>query len=305
MKKNLSQKLTFAFFIVIFIPALLTAQMSNLHGTDDEYRYGIHAGNNLRTSVNNDGTWGGPANTTNVWPGEWPINSGHIYLIDGNEFVISEVYDNYDPNTGTFLPTRGELRHIEATVKSANISSSSGPKEPTQASGHWATFLPYPGFANPNSDKIAMAKGGAQWEDSWPPFWPDIADVESPLYSSDGWAGSWNGYFGKGKFNADEESYFVADDWIRQKFTGFRPDTNDVARGGIGVRMYQRGLQWSKGLVQDAVFVITDIKNIGTYQHNKVVFGYKIGNNVGDTMTSGDGGDDGASYNLDENLVIV
>jgi hypothetical protein len=289
-------------FIGIF-PALLVAQMSILHGTDTEWKQGVHAGNNFRTSFWNDGTWGkGPSTSPNVWAGEWPVNSGHIYLIDGDTYVISEVNDNYDPVAQKFLTGRGTLRHIQATVKAANIGSSTGDRGPDQTSGAWWTFLPLPGFANAKSDKIAMAKGGRQWEDSWPAFWPDIADPSNPLYSPDGYAGVWNGYFGRNKFNADEESYFVADDYVKQEFPGFRPDSNDVTRGGLGIRMYVRGFQWAKGLVQDALFTVIDLKNIGTYQHNKIVFGFKIGNNVGDTIQGGEAGDDGGSYDIENNL---
>jgi hypothetical protein len=301
MKKLLYLKTAALIALVCLFPILLYSQMSDLYGTDNEYRMGLHAGNNFRTTFFNDGTWGGRTNFPEQWGGEWPINSGHFYMLDGNTFILSEVYDNYDPITKTFLTGRGQLHHIQSTVKSANYQSSTGDKGPNQATGAWWTFLPLPGFANPASDKVAMAKGGKQWEDSWPPLWPDIADPENPLYSSDGWAGGWNGYFGRSKYNADEESYFVADDYAKQEFPAFRADTNDVSRGGLGIRMYVRGFQWSKGLVQDALFVVTDFKNIGTYYHNKVVFGYKIGNNIGDTRNASDAGD-GASYDISNNL---
>jgi hypothetical protein len=284
------------------VPSIVFAQLANLHGTDTEWKQGVHAGNNFRTSFWNDGTWGkGPDTSPNSWAGEWPINSGHLYLVDGDTYVISEVNDNYDPIAKKFLKTKGKLEHIQSTVKAANIQSSTGDRGPDQTTGAWWTFLPLPGFSNPQSDKIAMAKGGKQWETSWPVSWPDIADPSSPLFSADGWAGDWNGYFGRNKYNADEESYFVADDYQKQEFPAFRADTNDVSRGGLGIRMSVRGFQWSKGLVQDALFTVTDLKNIGTYQHNKVVFGYKIGNNVGDTKQGSEGGD-GGSYDIANSL---
>ncbi|MCX6120920.1 MAG: hypothetical protein NTX44_04830 [Ignavibacteriales bacterium] len=301
MKKLTYLKIAAIVALIGIFPATLFSQMANLHGTDSEYRMGLHAGNQFRTTFFNDGTWGGQTNKPEQWGGEWPINSGHFYLLDGNTFILSEVYDNYDPVGKKFLTNRGQMRHIQSTVKSANYQSATGDKGPDQATGSWWTFLPLPGFANPQSDKVAMGKGGKQWEDSWPPFWPDIADPSNLLYEPSGWAGEWNGYFGRNKYNADEESYFVADDYAKQEFPAFRADTNDVARGGLGIRMYVRGLQWSKGLVQDALFVITDFKNIGTYQHNKVVFGYKIGNNIGDTRQGSDAGD-GASYDIANNL---
>ncbi|RPI07128.1 MAG: hypothetical protein EHM64_00445 [Ignavibacteriae bacterium] len=309
MKKRVYQTTAAIIFLSGIFPFLLFAQMANLHGTDTEFKKGLHAGNQFRTTFWNDGTWGCgivASSNANVWAGEWPINSGHLYLVDGDTYVISEVNDNYDPVARKFLTGRGTLRHIQSTVKAANIQSSTGDKGPDQTTGAWWTFLPLPGFTNKQNDKIAMVKGGREWIEpvgvgTWPAYWPDIADPSNSHYSADGWAGQWNGYFGRNKFNADEESYFVADDYVKQEFPGFRPDTNDVSRGGLGIRMSVRGFQWSKGLVQDALFTVNDLTNIGTYQHNKVVFGYKIGNNVGDTKQGSEGGD-GGSYNVSENL---
>jgi hypothetical protein len=308
MKKFLYSTTAILILIGTF-PLFLFAQMARLHGTDTEFKHGTHAGNNFRTTFENDGTWGNgilSSSKADIFAGEWPINSGHLYLVDGDTYVISEVNDNYDPIGKKFLTGLGTLRHIQSTVKAANIQSSTGDRGPDQTTGAWWTFLPLPGFTNTQNDKIAMAKGGREWFEpaelgTWPPFWPDIADPSNPHYSPDGWAGQWNGYFGRNKFNADEESYFVADDYVKQEFPGFRPDTNDVSRGGLGIRMSVRGFQWSKGLVQDALFTVTDLKNIGTYQHSKVVFGYKIGNNVGDTKQGSEAGD-GGSYNVSENL---
>ena len=314
MKRILFYAITLAVLIGIS-NSVVRAQMGNLHGDDREYRICEHAGNQFRTTFFNDGTWGGnTANTAGMSivstqkPGEWPINSGHWYCIDGCTFILSEVADNYNPITRTFLTSPGTVRHVQSTVKAAPGGGTPGDKDPlTQG---WWTFLPLAGFANPNDQIIAMAKGGQQWfngnlgQGSWPPYWPDIRDPQNPykIFSGDGWAGSWNGYFGRDKFNADEESYFVADDYAKQKFPKFRPDTNDVKRGGLGIRMYVRGFQWSKTAVQDALFIVSDLQNIGTYQHNKVVFGYKIGNNMGQTNGGSDAGDDGGSYSIQDNL---
>ncbi|RPI05393.1 MAG: hypothetical protein EHM64_06640, partial [Ignavibacteriae bacterium] len=305
-----------AFLILMGVTgSSLQAQMGNLHGDDREYRIGVHAGNQFRTTFFNDGTWGGnTANTAGMSivktqkPGEWPINSGHWYLIDGCTFILSEVADNYDPLNRRFRTTPGNVHHIQSTVKAGPGGGTPGDKDPLTQS--WWTFLPLPGFANSNDQIIAMSKGGQQWfnptlgQGSWPAYWPDIKDPQNPykIYSADGWAGSWNGYFGRNKFNADEESYFVADDYAKQKFPSFRPDTNDVQRGGLGLRMYVRGFQWAKTAVQDALFIVSDLQNIGTYQHNKVVFGYKIGNNMGQTNGGSDAGDDGGSYSIADNL---
>lgn len=279
--------------IVGLCTSTMQAQMKGLRGTDDEYRMGVHSGNLFRTSFFNDGTYGGRVNQAPEVAGEWPINSGHYYLVDGNIFVGSELKDN-----------QGRMIHILSENKSSNIQYSRGDQDPV--TGAWWTFLPLPGFADPNSDRIAMAKGAFEWPNSWPPFWPDIADPNNPygIYSPDGWAGSWNGYFGRDVFNADEESYFVADDYMNREFD-FYPDSTDLNRRGLGLRIYVRGFQWAKAAVEDALFCLYDIENIGTYKHDKMIFAYKIGNNMGESNSGSDSGDDNASFVRELNIAYM
>jgi hypothetical protein len=293
----------FLFLIITLISitwysgSVLFAQLDNLHGDDAETRMGVHSGNQFRTTFYNDGTFGAinPVTPEEI-QGEWPINSGHIYLVDGNIFVGSEVPDR---NTG-------QLFHILSENKSANIGNSAGDKDPV--SGAWWTFLPLAGFGDPTSTNIAMSKGSSEWPASWPAFWPDKMNEPDDA----GWRNdaidnnpnkaAWNGYFGKNVFNADEESYFLADDYMNREFMArFLPDDRDPNRGGLGLRLYVRGFQWAKSSVEDALFCLFDIQNIGTYNHDKMVFGYKIGNNNGDTQQGGDSGDDGASFVKEEN----
>lgn len=285
-------------FLLLALPSIsmLYAQMDGLHGDDREYRRGLHSANQVRLSFFNDGSYGINNNSTAApnYGGEWPINSGRFYLLGGSVFVASEVSDNMGP-------TKGTIRRISSTVKANGYNRiAEGDHDPI--SGAWWTFLPLPGFSNPGQGQLAMAKGGAQWGTSWPSFWPDIRDINDPRHSADGWAGSWNGYFGRDVFNADEEAYFVADDYAYQEFPNFRPDLNDLSRGGLGIRMSIRSFAWSKTLVEDAIFCLYDLKNIGTYQHTKIGFGYKIGNNVGETSSGSDAGDDGGAFDRALNL---
>ena len=285
-------KILFSFLIIISIMGIfasnMLSQMDGLHGDDNEYRMGIHAANMFRTSFFNDGTYGGRVNQPPQIAGEWPINSGHYYLVDGNIFVGSEVVD-----------TSGNVIHILSENKCVNIGGSRGDQDPT--TGEWWTFLPLPGFANPNESNIAMARGSVEWANSWPAFWPDkYEDVMDPGWRNDNIDGdpakaAWNGYFGKNVFNADEESYFVADDYMNREFPFF-PDSMDHNRKGLGIRMYVRGFQWTKTSVQDALFCLFDLENIGTHSHDKMVFGYKIGNNMGESKDGGDVGDDNAAF---------
>jgi hypothetical protein len=272
--------------MVLLTAAGIQAQLEGLHGDFLETRNGLHAGNQFRTTFYNDGSYGSKQRPPDI-AGEWPINSAHDYLLDGNTFVGSEVID-----------TQGELKHIFSVVPGPG-----DPADPTSVSrgdaspdGDWWAFLPLPGFANPDTNKAAMSK----WKWSWPVHWPDKWD--DPV--DPGWVGSWNGYFGKNVFNADEESYFMCDDYANAEFKFF-PDSTDSLRRGLGIRMAVRGFQWSNALVEDGIFILYDIQNIGTHNHDKMIFAYKIGNNMGDTETGWDSNDDNGKYNLGENLAYL
>ncbi|RPI01329.1 MAG: hypothetical protein EHM72_06725 [Calditrichaeota bacterium] len=258
------------------------AQMDKLHGEFLEVKSGIHAGNMFRLSFYNDGTYG------KISPddigGEWLHHPGSAYLLDGEQQIGSEVLDIY-----------GNVKHILSTNRSTDFpgTTNSGDYGPD---GEWWTFLPLPGFASSDSDKVAMSK----WRWSWPTSWPDRGD--DPI--DPGWPGSWNGYFGKNQFNADEESYYVVDDYMNREFA-FYPDENDSTRKGLGLRMFVRGFQWANALVEDGLFLLFDVKNIGTHFHDKMVFSFKIGNNMGDLGSPGDTNDDNGAYDLVNDIAYM
>ncbi|RPI02704.1 MAG: hypothetical protein EHM72_03500 [Calditrichaeota bacterium] len=269
----------------ILVSAAAFAQLEGLHGDFANHRNGVHAGNQFRTTIYNDGTFG--TKQTGDYGGEWPINTGHIYMLDGNVFVGAEVLD-----------ATGEVTHIVSDVTSAGDGSAgSWSSGDTGPNGEWWTFLPLPNFASADTNKIAMSK----WKWAWPDFWPD--KIDDPV--DPGWPGQWNGYFGKDVFNADEEAFFVSDDYMNKEFN-FYPDVNDSSRKGLGIRMWVRTFEWSNALVEDGMFALFDLENIGTYEHDKVVFGYKFGNNMGDVMNgSGDSGDDMGAFNQEEDVAFL
>ena len=265
----------------------LTAQLEGLHGDFLEKRMGLHTGNMFHISFYNDGMFGGfdkPGEIGGEWLGA-PV-AGALYLLDGNVHILGEVLDEDGVLQHIMSTSPGPTPPIPNQINSGNFS-------PT---GEWWTFLPLPGFANPDTNLAAMNK----WTISWPPQWPDKMD--DPV--DPGWAGSWNGYFGKNQFNADEESYFVVDDYEMREFKFF-PDSTDRNRQGLGLRMYTRGFQWSNALVEDGIFILFDIENIGTYIHDKLVFTYKIGNNMGDLNGPTDTNDDNGAYDLEEDIAYM
>mgnify|MGYP006285377577 FL=1 len=274
-----------AILIQLLFVAQLFAQLDMLHGEFSEFRPGVHSGNQIRCTIWNDGQIGGKNQRQEFIPLEWPINSGFQYFGQTMIKVGAEVYD-----------LDGDLVHI--------FSESNGwrPEDPTDPGsgdqgpdGEWWTFLPLPGFANPDVDRLAMSHKA----ESWPSLWPDKMDDQI----DPGWAASWNGYFGKDIKNADQESYFVMDDYNNKEFA-FIPDSTDSTRRGLGMRVSARGFQWSNALVEDILFALYDVKNISTTQYNKIIFGQFAGPAIGNTVTQGgDNGDDNGAFVLEESLV--
>ena len=263
------------------LPVVSMAQtIDELHG-DELYSFrGWHSGNMIRTCFYNDGDIGWRSNEPDGF-GEWPINSGHTYINLITYFFGAEVKDR-----------DGLIQHIVSEGNGVNSGDpSNAASGDADEAGNWQTMAPLPGFANEETQEIAMSHK----KDSWPATWPDkFDDVVDP-----GWAGSWNGYFGKDILNADQESYYVMDDYLNNEFA-FYPDENDSTRRGLGFRGTVRGFQWSNVLVEDILFQLVDIKNIGTVDHAKVNFGIVSGPVIGraEGASGSDGSDDGASFDL-------
>jgi hypothetical protein len=268
------------FMLLIMPVTYLFAQMDELHGDYNARAENIHSGNRIRITFFNDGMWGRRLDTD--YGVDWPKNNadGARYLAGTGNLVISEVIDR-----------DGQKIHVSSESDCGRADASKADRSPT---GDWWGFLPLPGFTNPREQLIAMSND----ENTWPGFWPDKVTAEDV-----GWSGSWNGYFGKGRMNADQESYMVYDDYNNAEFS-FYPDSTDSARRGLGIRITARGFQWSNVLVEDILFCLFDIKNIGTYHHDRVVFGNKTAFTIGGSTRGGDSSDDIGKYLLDEDLAI-
>jgi len=289
MKKHLL--IPYGFLSLFLLAGVLSAQVDQLHG-DENYSYsGLHSGNQIKASFYNDGLVGKRYINVEDIGGEWPINSGHVYINQLIMFVQAEVKDIY----GNVIQITSEGNGCTAGNSNNADSGDSGPN------GEWYSMAPIPGFANPappsglsSQPRIAMS----HWDWSWPEIWPDKTDdAVNP-----GWPGSWNGYFGKDIMNADQESYYLCDDYNNREFA-FYPDSTDSLRRGLGLRATVRGFQWSNVLVEDVLFCLYDIKNIGTAHHDKMNFGIMSGPVMGNrAVNGGDGSDDGGEYNLEEEL---
>ncbi len=257
--------------IIIFSAAAIFAQ----HGDPTLLKNGKHNGNRAGITFKNDGSIAGFQIGTDI-RGEWPLGSGYNYIGDLTPLVGVE-----------FVTTKG------VTLQSVTISR--GPRtgqsdEKNNRAGEPEYFWgwnPIPGFVNPEGDSPAMSHLPETWPiGGWtnPGEFPEVTN-----YVDEEGKTEWWGYFGRGITQADQESYFVADDQSDDEFNAFfAPDANDPSRKGMALQLRQRGFQWSSFLAEDAIFWLYDIKNEGTTTYKRANFGTVVGTLAGGDGDSGD-----------------
>ncbi len=166
-------------------------------------------------------------------------------------------------------------------------------------------FEPRPGYFQVDPT-INVGRSPAMSHDprTWPPTWPDkVADPDDP-----GWAGSWNGYFGK-QIVADQESFLVMDDDFYDAWL-YQPDSTDATRHGLGLRVEVRGFQWANPQAANVIFWHYDIVNEGTTEYDdNIIFGLYMDSGVGGSALSCDGiaesDDDNAFFDRSTGLNLV
>lgn len=248
------------------------------HG-DVRYRASnVHAGNLVRITFYNNGTMGNYKGDQSInYPGEWPIGTGYVQVGYASPYVMAEVKvsKGKDPITG-----------IESFEYLTPAIFSQGWDPNAFSHNDLGTFLgfePLPGFLNltqkESDPKKAVAMSNKAF--TWPPYWPDRLDDQVDA----GWKNHWNGYFGKDQLNADEESYYVVDDYqFKKALKGIelpKPILAEPNRGGLGLRMGVRGLQWSNPDAEDCIFWLFDLTNIGRLNLEKTLFGFNVGASSG------------------------
>lgn len=270
------------FFILIivisFIPEeIFSQERVTLRGTNTFRKVGVHRGNQVRTVFTNYGVIAQPG-------AEGPRGA---WKFDPNGYV-----GDVSPLVGLRLPIKDYTNNgLTDTIHSVIITPVDRPGGGEFGLGgkFWG-FEPITGFANPLLDEIGKGVAMSHQPETWPDFWPDrpswlysgepvIKDGEDVTPKVD-----WNGYFGRGQFNADQESYWWMDDYNDEEFQiryGFIPDANIPSRTGHAIQVNARGLQWSNFLAQDVIFWLYNITNDGTSTYDQAVFGVLVGTYVG------------------------
>ena len=227
------------------------------------------AANLVRASVFNYGITGRSSANPGEIPYEWPVNSRQDYLALTSLMYGAEV----------ILDTGERQKMMTAALG-----------KPDRQGGSTWELQPITGYLNDNSKDLANQLDS----NSWPPVWPDKLD--DPV--DPGWRGSWNGFFGKNQFNADQEVFFKTGDDHFDKFQ-YTPDPTDSTRKGLGVVTTFRIMQWSQVLVQDVVFVLHFLKNDTPKPLERFGVNILLADLVGG---DGDTDDDVAFYDLVEDV---
>lgn len=253
------------------------AQNTCGRGDANLLRIGYHTGNRVGISFYNDGQIAGFNQGVDI-RGEWPLGSGENYIGDCIPLIGVE-----------FLNAARETLHSVVISRGPRNRQS---EERDPVTRQFRGWNPTPGFLNPNSRFLAMSH--------LPSTWPIGGWCDEPTWVDQNGNTQWNGYFGRGIMNADQESYFHADDQADNEFnSAFIPDTTDPTRKGMGLRLARRGFQWSSFLAEDAIFWLYDITNEGTTTYRKSVFGTTVG-----TLAGGDGDsqDDLGFFDVDQTI---
>lgn len=235
-------------------------------------------GNNVRATITNWLQTAQSGNPGDFWY-EWPKNTRRIYVALTQLWVGAQVKANTGTNPGQTLYIVDVADFRQNRFGGTNS---------------W-TFEPIKGYVNPAGSAYGIAQSDEP--DSWPPFWPDkLADRNDP-----GWRGSWNGFFGKNIFNADQEFFFKAgDDQYDRYLSAYRPDSTDPSRGGLGLIVDSRIMAWSQILIDDVVFLLYEVKNDGTEDLERVGFTIWLADCVG-----GDCGDDIPFFDILEDVAFM
>ncbi len=254
MLRQFYKVLKISLIIFFLLPYLSNAQriVDKNKGDHNQTKKGFMDGNLAATVYYNFGEiadWKNEPSRSGVWP----KGTNHTY-VDGVAIIVQA--EATDPAGKLIHPL--ETNYYEFTRYNT-------------ATGVTYGWWPLPGYTSPYSSTPARSDVSS----TWPNHWPDRpAD----------WDGSWNGFFGKGVFNADVETYFVFDDNEDREYllrNNFTPDADDPSRGGLGMQVRTRGFQWSQVLAEDVIFWYYEITNMGTYDYEKTLFAQYVDWGIG------------------------
>ena len=277
----------------------------NLRGAEEFIARGILDGNLIETNFRNHGE----LSRWNDLPwGVWPRGIGGRHIDGIGAIVAGQVPGERLKwqSLGFYLDAQADTTLNPFILTYRDFGKRTGP------SGELWGWLPLPGFNNPDRlDPIALTRTPTPAISSdpmsWPVFWPDRLDSpDDPGWRNDEIdedpsVAAWNGFFGKGVFNADLESYYVIDDHSDMEYAidpvtnnpnselgVYYPSPSDSTMGGLGMLNQVRIFQWANILAEDIMFILYRFFNRGETDHDRLYFAqimdFGLGNEEGDEV---------------------
>ncbi|MCF7905266.1 MAG: hypothetical protein K9M49_08965, partial [Candidatus Marinimicrobia bacterium] len=275
-------------------------RLSKAAGLSDR-RSAIHNGNRVRTLFYNYGSIGKPNTEPSM---EWPIGSGRGYAFEFGVIAGAKVLPwNGDPNNpNDRIPVVSDGL-VTAGVTESNVDNT--------IAGDWQ---PLSGYHDPYGFSIAMSDAPDENRDTKPDNWPT------------GWFNTffgdymWPGEYGLGVTTADQESYYVMDDYYVKNNNSYWPVQGgnwstelqdgefypaypvDTVRGGLGLEVHARGYQWVATRAQNVMFFVYELRNVGQDTLKDVYFGMYGDPHIGGAV---DYADDNAFYDTYLDMVYA
>lgn len=263
MNRSLAVFFTFLLASSVFAqaPDSIQRYRSDSLGATKYQLEGILAGNNIRTIYFNTSEVAHWPDTPNM---EWPKGSGHNYL-DGLTILIG---------AKIHLASGLVITPIEAHYREEyDYDPAFGNQYP------W-DLEPLPGYASTAVTTPAISSSPSTWPSSWP----------TALNLPDDYNGQWYSVLGKGVQEKLVESFFVVDDSKDAEFQkspyNYYPIASDSNRGGLGLRVEGRSMQWNYPLLKDIIFWEYRIVNISDYNYDTTGFGLFYDPGVGSYQNS-------------------
>lgn len=217
------------------------------------------------------GNWGMFGERDHKKSGVWPKGTSHGHVHEMTLMVGAKV-----------IGKNGR----EYTIISESYSEGSDASGGVQ---FW--WNPLPGYASeePDTPEIAISSEPRTWPATWPG-------------KDASWDGAWDGYFGKNQKNADQEAYYVMDDFANAEYQYYPFTEAEPTKRGMGMQVQTRLFEWQHSLAQDQVFILFNVSNASpTIYNNNILMGA-----FADTHPAGLGSaSDQNGYNKNEDMVYA
>ncbi|MDT3696675.1 MAG: hypothetical protein ROY99_09815 [Ignavibacterium sp.] len=224
-------------------------KLNKVNGEKREIKDITIKGNKITTILYNYGSVCTPSVLSNVLDLVW---NGLGYGFEFGLLAGAEVID-----------VNGDTLHI---ISDSHIRTTEGDYSP-DGSLKWG-WLPKTGYSDPNQNKIASLlaedKNGDGKPDSWPDQW----------YSPVAGKYLWPAFLGDMATAPDEEVFYAIDDYTNYEFIDrYQPFPSDPTKGGLGLEVTVRILQFNNPMAEDIIFMVYQVTNASEKDLDKVYFG--------------------------------